>query len=144
MMGVRYEWADDRQIIMNVHLEQPWTWSQYNAMMAALLPLLRDLNRPCATVVDCSRLGSLPKDGNPLNILMNVEKSMPGNVFASAIVAAPYGGMMFMNMLMKLRPHAKVLALFTKTTAEAYEKIYARYAELQANPDASPPVSVKG
>ncbi len=144
MMGVRYEWADDRQLIMNIYMEQPWTWTEYNAMMAVILPLLRDLNHPCATVVDCSRLGSLPKDGNVLNILMGVEKSMPDNVFASAIVAAPYGATVFMNMLTKLRPSAKVLALFTKTTPEAYEKIYARYAQLQANPDASPPVSVKG
>ena len=58
---------------------------------------------------------------------------MPGNVFASVVVAAPYGVMMFMNMLMKLRPRAKVLAAFTQTMAEAHTKIYARYEELPAN-----------
>jgi hypothetical protein len=102
-MPVHCEWADERQIIMNVYLEQPWTWAEYHAMMADLIPLLRDTPHPCATAVDCSRIGALPKDGNVLNILMNVEKSMPGNVFASVVVAAPYGVMMFMNMLMKLR-----------------------------------------
>ena len=129
-MGVRYEWADDRQIIMNVSLEYPWTWHQYLEMMAVLMPLIRETKRPCATIVDCRKLGALPKDGNVLSILMNVEKSMPSNVFASVIVAAPYGVGVFMNMLMKMRPRAKVLALFTPTMEEAQTKIYARYEKL--------------
>jgi hypothetical protein len=131
-MGVRYEWADDRQIIMNIYVEQPWTWTEYNALMVTLLPILQDVKHPCATTVDCSQIGALPKDGNVLNILMNVEKNMPTNVFASVVVAAPYIRV-FMNMLMKLRPRAKVLALFTETMAEAHEKIYARYQELYAD-----------
>ncbi len=129
-MGVRYEWADDRQIIMNVTLEYPWTWNEYLEMMKVLMPLLHDLKHPCATVVDCSKMGTLPKDGNVLSILMNVEKNMPSNVFASVIVAAPYGVGVFMNMLMKMRPRAKSLALFTPTMAEAHAKIYARYDKL--------------
>lgn len=129
-MGTRYEWADDRQIIMNVYLETPWTWTEYNTMMATLMPMLQGLNHPCATTVDCSRMGHLPKDGNVLNILMSVEKNMPTNVFASVVVAAPYAVSVFMNILMKLRPRAKVLALFTQTMAEAHEKIYTRYQEL--------------
>jgi hypothetical protein len=133
IMGVRYEWADDRQIIMNVYLEYPWTWHEYLEMMDTLLVILRDTHHPCATVVDCTNLGVLPKDGNVLSILMNVEKSMPSNVFASVIVAAPYGVGVFMNMLMKLRPHAAVLALFTKTTAEAQSAIYTRYEKLPPN-----------
>ena len=128
-MGVRYAWADERQIIMNVYLEHPWTWKEYLAMMDILLPLLRGTNHPCATIVDCTNIGRLPSDGNVLSILMNVEKSMPPNVFASVIVAAPYGVGVFMNMLMKMRPRAKVLALFTKTASEAETKIYARYKE---------------
>ncbi len=129
-MGVRYAWADDRQIIMNVFLEHPWTWSEYLEKMAILMPTLRDVKHPCATIVDCTLLGRLPSDGNVLSILMNVEKSMPPNVFASAIVAAPYGVGVFMNMLMKMRPRAKVLALFTPTMADAQSKIYARYQKL--------------
>jgi len=132
-MGVRYEWVDERQIIMNVYLEHPWTWSEYLQMMASLLPLLRDINHPCATVVDCTNIGRLPGDGNVLSILMNVEKSMPSNVFASVIVAAPYGVGVFMNMLMKMRPRAKVLALFTKTMPEAQNAIYARHQKLYGN-----------
>jgi len=128
-MGLRYEWADDRQIIMNVSLEQPWTWTEYLAMMEIMMPKLRDTNHPCATIVDCTKMGHLPKDGNVLNILMNVEKNMPPNVFASVIVAAPYGIGVFMNLLMKLRPRAKTLALFTKTMSEAQNAIYARYKE---------------
>lgn len=128
-MGIRYEWADNRQIIMNIYVEQPWTWAEYNAMMETLLPTLRDLGHPCATAVDCSRMGALPKDGNFLNILMNVEKSMPPNVFASAIVAEPYAVSVFMNMLMKLRPRARMMTLFTQTMDEAHQKINARYQE---------------
>ena len=132
-MGVRYEWADEHQIIMNVYLEHPWTWAEYNVMMETLLPMLRELKHPVATAVDCKKMGALPKDGNVLTILMNVEKSMPANVFASVVVAAPYVVSVFMNMLMKLRPRAKVLALFTQTMEEAHQKIYARYNELFAN-----------
>jgi hypothetical protein len=133
IMGVRYEWADEHQIIMNIYIEYPWTWTEYNAVMTTLMPILRELKHPCATAVDCSRLGSLPRDGNFLSILMNVEKSMPANVFASVVVAAPYGVSVFMNMLMKMRPRAKVLALFTQTMEEAHQKIYARYQELYAS-----------
>jgi hypothetical protein len=57
---------------------------------------------------------------------------MPANVFASVVVAAPYAVSVFMNILMKLRLHAKVLAVFTQTMAEAHEKIYARYQERYA------------
>lgn len=137
-MSVRYEWADNRQIIMQIFIEYPWTWAEYNAMMETLTPLLQSLDRPCATVVDCSRMGALPKDGSILNVLMNAEKKLPANVFASAIVAAPYAVSVFMNVLMKLRPRASVLALFTQTMEEAHEKIYARYQEqFPHQPDAS-------
>lgn len=129
-MGVHYEWADDRHIIMNVYLQQPWTWTEYNAMMDVLLPLLHDEQHPCATTVDCSQIGSLPRDGNFLSILIGVEKNMPANVFASVIVATPYVVSVFMSMLMKLRPRAKALTLFSRTMKEAHEKIYARYNEV--------------
>jgi hypothetical protein len=132
-MGVRYEWADDRQIIMNVYLEYPWTWAEYNAMMATLMPMLGDLKHPCATVVDCSHMRTLPSDGNVLHIFLNVEKMMPANLFASVIVAAPQLVGVFMNILMRLRPRAAVLALFSPTMAEAHEKIYARYQELSVD-----------
>ena len=132
-MGVRYEWADDRQIIMNVVLEYPWTWNEYMDTIETLLPILHDTKHPCATIVDCTQIGTLPRDGNVLSILINVERSMPSNVFASVVVAAPYGVGVFMNMLMKMRPRAKVLALFTPTVAEAHAKINARYDKLYAN-----------
>jgi hypothetical protein len=132
-MAIRYEWDDDRQIIMNIYVEAPWTWTEYNEKMAILMPMLQGVNHPCATTVDCSKLGHLPKDGNFLTILMNVEKMMPANVFASVVVAAPYVVSAFMNILMKLRPRAKVLAAFTQTMAEAHAKIYARYEELPAH-----------
>jgi hypothetical protein len=129
-MGVRYEWADEKQIIMNIYIEQPWTWKEYLFMMSELVPQLKAHNQPCATVVECSKLGSLPKDGNILSILMGVEKSLPGNVFASAVVAAPYAVSVFMNMLASLRPRAQKLALFTRTMEEAHAAIYKRHKEL--------------
>lgn len=128
-MGVRYEWGDEHEIIMNVYIEYPWEWRDYTDMMDELMPMLNGLNRPCATVVDCSNMRSLPKEGQFLTILLNVEKSMPANLFASAVVAAPYGVNVFMNMLMKLRPSAQRLALFANTMDEAYDKIYVRYRE---------------
>jgi hypothetical protein len=143
-MGVRYEWADDRHIIMNVYPEYPWTWAEYNATMVTLVSMLGDLGHPCATAVDCSRLGALPRDGSFLSILMNVEKNMPPNVFASVVVAAPYVVSVFMNMLMKLRPRAKALALFTQTMTEAHEKIYARYQELYRDGAEAPVSNAKG
>ncbi len=128
-MGIRYEWDDERQIIMNIYMEHPWTWGDFHAMMAEISELLKDSDRPYATAVDCSRMGSIPKDGNFLNILMNSERSMPPNNFASALVAAPYGVTVFINMILKIRPNPDVLTLFAPTMAEAHEKIYACYEE---------------
>jgi hypothetical protein len=139
-MGVRHEWADDRHIIMNIYVEYPWTWAEYRQMMQTIKPLLIAEQHPCATVIECSKLRNLPKDGSFLNILLNIEKDLPDNLFASAIVAAPQVVMVFMNMLMSLRPRAKTLSVFTRTLAEAHEKIYARYSfdppkgESQARP----------
>ena len=129
-MGIRHEWADEQQIIMNIYIEFPWTWEEFNRMMTVVMPLVRDTGHPCATTVNCSELRRFPKEGNVLQTLLNVEKALPENVFASAVIAAPYMVSMFMNMLMKLRPRAKRLALFTQTPEEAHDIIYARYHEL--------------
>lgn len=131
-MGIRYEWDDERQIVMNIFIETPWSWSEFNAMMDVLMPLVRDTKHPCSTVVDCSQMGAIPRDGNLLTMLMNVEKVMPPNVFGSAIVAAPYGVGVFMNILMKLRPRAQRLAIFSSSMKEAHERLYARYQEQYA------------
>jgi len=129
-MGVRYEWADDTKLIMNLYLEQPWTWKEYNAMTDEVMPVLRELNHPCATVVDVRRMGALPRDGNVLQILLGVERTMPENIFASVIVGAPYIITVFMNMLMKLRPRASRLALFANTMEEAHARIHERYRQM--------------
>jgi hypothetical protein len=131
-MSIRYEWADDSKIIMNIYMEHPWTWAEYHQLTATIMPLIRELGHPSSTAVNVSKMGSLPRDGNVLQILMNLEKSMPENLFASALIGAPYGLMIFMNMLMKLRPNAKRIALFTQTTEEAHEKILARYQQIKA------------
>jgi C4-dicarboxylate-specific signal transduction histidine kinase len=138
-MGIRYEWADDSKIIMNVYLEAPWTWAEYHQMTGIIMPMIRELGHPSSTVVDVAKMGSLPKDGNTLQILMNVEKIMPDNLFASVLVGAPYSITVFMNMLMKLRPRAKRTAMFTQTMEEAHAKVHARYQQLQASSKASLP-----
>jgi hypothetical protein len=114
-------------------LISPWTWAEYRELVNGLMFLIRDLPHPCATIVDVTKMGSLPRDGNIIQILMNVDKTMPDNVFASVIVGAPYGVMVFMNMLTKLSPRAKRMALFTPSRDEAYEQIMARYERLKTD-----------
>jgi hypothetical protein len=132
-MGVRYEWANERQIIMDVYLETPWTWAEFQSVRAIIMPMLHNLNHPCATVVDCSKMGSLPRDGSILPILFNIEKNMPANVFASVVVAAPPIVTIFMKVLIDLRPRAKMLTMFTPTIEEAHKAIHARYWQLYAD-----------
>jgi hypothetical protein len=129
-MGVRYEWADDRQIILNITLEVPWTWTEYRQMVDIILPMLQAIDHPVATVVDVTRMGTLPKDGNVMQILLEVESTMPANVFASVVVGAPYALTLFINLLMKLRPAVKRIAVFTRTMDEAHTIVYNRYREL--------------
>ena len=131
-MGVRYEWDSDDHIIANIYIESPWSWTENLEVVKKLMALLVDLNHPCATIVDVRNYGSLPRDGNIIQILLNVDRSMPDNLFASAIVGAPYGVTVFMNVLTKLSTHAERLALFTSSMEEARERILARYHELQA------------
>jgi len=133
-MGCRYEWADDSHLIMNVYIEAPWTWEEYNNAVAEITGLLRDIGNPCATAVDVSRMGSLPQ-GNILSNLTHMEKMMPDNVFASALVSAPYIARTFMDILMRIRPRAQRLALFTKTMPEAHSKIRERYEALYTASD---------
>jgi hypothetical protein len=92
--------------------------------------MLGKLNYPCATIVETSKFKLLPKDGNALEILKNVEKMMPPNLFASAIVSAPYSVRVFMNILLKLRPNEQRPTFFTATVEEAQAKIYAHFQEL--------------
>ena len=130
-MGVLYQWKDD--VILDVFIEQPWTWKEYLEKMNTMMPTLREKQTPCATVVHVNNMGAFPKDGNVIHILMQVEKAMPPNVFASAIAGRSGMVTAFMNVLMKIRPNAKRIAMFCKDADEAYEKIYARHKELQEN-----------
>ena len=134
-MGIRYEWGDKQELILNFYIEYPWTWAEYHEKIDEMMPILADLGRPCASVVDCTNLRSLPKDSQFLTVLMNTQKRMPDNLFASAVVAAPYIVTVFLNMLTQLRPDAERLMLFAHTQEEAYTKIYARYNELYSGSD---------
>lgn len=128
-MGCRYEWADDSHLILNIFIETPWTWEEYDSVTGEIFAKMKETGKPCATAVDVSKMGRMPK-GNAIAHLSNMEKMMPDNVFASAIVGAPYMATAFMDILMRIRPRAKRLALFTKTMAEAHQKIQQQYQEL--------------
>lgn len=133
-MGIRYEWADDKEIIMIVYVEYPWTWKEYLAHTEPLMKQLKEKGTPCATVVDISQMKIIPKDGNMLQILMYIDKIMPANVFASTMVGANPMVMTFMNILTKIRPNAKRLVSFTRTLDDANELIYKRYHTLYPEP----------
>src|SRR5690349_4299001 len=105
-MGVRYEWADDSQIVMNIYVEFPWTWDEYHQMFNTVMPMIRTLQHPCADIIDMSKYGSMPR-GNIIQNLLNAEKALPDNLFGSVVVGAPYPAMVFINMLMKMRPRIK-------------------------------------
>lgn len=136
-MGCRYEWVDDEHFIMNIYVEAPWTWEEYDAMGDMIFPLLRDVKHPCATVVDVSKMGSMPR-GNVMSSLSRTERLLPENVFVSALVAAPYPAMVFMDILFRIRPGAKRRAIFTRTMPEAHQKIQELYQKQFASSDNQP------
>ncbi len=123
-MGVSYQWRDD--VILDVIIEQPWTWKEYIENMNPIFSELRDKQTPCATMVHIQKMGTLPKDGNILHILLEVDRKMPPNVFASAIVGKSNILTTFMNVLIKLRPHAKRLTIFCQNADEGRDRIYER------------------
>ena len=136
-MGCRYEWADDSHSIMNVYIEAPWTWEEYQALVKQLAPLVQGTGKPCATAVDVSQMGAIPR-GNVLMNLTQAESMLPDNVFASAVVGAPYAVTVFMDILMRIRPRAKRLATFARTMPEAHEKIRAAQAKLSEPTNSQP------
>ena len=130
-MGCRTEWEDDDHLIMDLYIEAPWTWVEFMTQVEATFSELKALKNPCATSVDISHIGTLPK-GNVLRYLTEVENMMPENVFASALVGAPYSITVFMDIMMRMRPRAKRIAIFAKTSQEAHEKIREKYAKMIA------------
>ena len=128
-MGCRNQWADDTHLIMDIYIETPWTWDEFMSQARQTFAAIQAEEKPCATSVDVTRIGAMPK-GNVLGYLTEIEKAMPANVFASAIVGAPYMVSVFMDILMRLRPRAQRIAIFAKTHEEAREKIMERYAKL--------------
>ena len=132
-MGCRYDWADDSHLIMNLYIEAPWTWEEFDSIASSAFPLLRQLGTPCANIVDVSKIGQLPK-GNALMYLTRVERLMPENVFASALVGAPYIVSVFMDIIMRTRPRAGRITFFAKSIPEAHQKIRERHQERYSLP----------
>jgi hypothetical protein len=130
-VSVRYEWADNEQIILYIYVEAPWTWAEYLEMARAIKTIIDGLDHPCATIVDATRYESLPKDKNAIQILMGMDKLISENVFASALVGAPYGVVVFIKMLMRLRPRMQAITFFAATIDEARKKSLSRYQHMQ-------------
>ncbi|MBA3870360.1 MAG: hypothetical protein H0X30_14540 [Anaerolineae bacterium] len=135
-MGCRNEWADDTHLIMDLFVEAPWTWDEFLTHAEQTFTTIKAMGTPCATTVDVSRIGALPK-GNVLGYLTQIEKQMPNNVFASAVIGAPYMVSVFMDIIMRMRPRAQRIALFAKSREEAHAKILERYAKLNASTEKS-------
>ncbi len=129
-MGCKFEWVDEQHFIMNMVVESPWTWQELMDQSAAAFSTLRVHGKPCATQIDVSGIGFLPK-GNVLRYLTEIEKLVPDNMFASAMIGAPYMVTVFMDMMMHMRPRAQRVTFFAKTFEEAYSKIMGRYAKLE-------------
>jgi hypothetical protein len=132
-MGCRYEWTDPNQLIINMYIEFPWDWTEYDALGAEVYGKIKQLNRPVAITVDISKMGPIPK-GNVLAHLKNVERIMPTNVFISVLIGAPYAATVFMNMFTKLRPETKKTMAFAQTIEEAEQMIHDLYDKLQEAP----------
>jgi len=128
-MACRYEWADDSHLIMNLLIEAPWTWEEYNHIVAQVWNMLKEYGRPCATVVDVTHMGSIPK-GDIMGNLKHMEKTMPDNVFVSVLVGAPIAAVVFMNVLTRVRPRAQRKAVFAKSYEEAIKQVRQRYEQL--------------
>lgn len=124
-MGIHYEWLNERQEIMLFYLEAPWTWDEYEILGPQMAEEITRRGIPIANIVDVSKMGYLPP-GNVLFHLQKAGKTMPDNLFASAIVGAPYGATVFMDILMRLQPQHKQRMFFVKTMDEALERIEQR------------------
>ena len=133
-MGCSYQWTDDDHLIMDIVIEAPWTWTEFMSQAGEVFAIIKAEGKSCATAVDVINMGTMPP-GNILRNLTEIENMMPANIFASAIVGAPYMVTVFMDILTKMRPRAQRIALFTKTRTEAHEKIMERYAKLKASSD---------
>jgi hypothetical protein len=131
-VAVRYEWDNEDRIILYVYVEYPWTWKEYLETARVLKKIIDDLDHPCATIVDTTKFGSLPKDGNAIQVLLKIDKLLSDNIFATALVGAPYGIIVFLNMMMKLRPRLQDITFFTQTLDEARTKIFERYDQMHS------------
>ena len=128
-MGVNAGWADASQQIMICEVIAPWTWPEYRSTAEEMFDQIRLLNHPVATLIDVKRVGKLPP-GNLLKELQYIEAILPANVFASVIVGAPYVVTSFMNILTRIRPKAKAIALYANSVDEAITMVQARREKL--------------
>ncbi len=126
-MGVHFEWFNEQQDIMLCRIQAPWTWAEYEVVGPLMAAEIRQKNYPVANVVDVSKMGAMP-GGNPLGHLQQAGRTMPENIYASAIVGAPYGATIFMDILMRLQPQHKQKMFFVMTIDEALARIEQRKA----------------
>lgn len=130
-MGIHYDWYNEARDIILFRIETPWTWDEYEQIGPQMAAEITQRGIPIANMVDVSKMGALPP-GNPLAHLQKAGKTMPKNLYASAIVGAPYGATVFMDILIRLQPQHKQKMFFVKTMEEALERIAQRKAMLVA------------
>ena len=127
-MGLRYEWDDDSHVTMNLYMEAPWTWEEFQEVSRTVYGMIGKLNHPCATVVNIEKMGQIPK-GNVLAHLQQLDRIIPPNVVVSVMVGVPYAATVFMSMLNKIRPSTQRITAFVRTTEEARELVQKRLSE---------------
>lgn len=135
-MGVRFEWTSPDHLIVHTYIEYPWTWEEYQALIDVMMTEIRQEAHPVATIVNITQMRSFPNKGNVMQNLQRIEEVMPNNVFGSVVVGAPHVAIVFMNVLMQIRPKAKRITMFANTIEEARQMLAQRYAELY--PDTQP------
>jgi hypothetical protein len=135
-MGCRSEWADDTRLVMEVFIEEPWTWDEFVDQAVETFAVIQAYEKPCATTVDVSCIGAMP-EGNALIHLTEIETLMPDNLFASAIIGAPNVVTVFMDILARMRPRVGPLIILAKTKQEALDKIQERYAVIKNSAEKS-------
>jgi hypothetical protein len=129
VVGIRFEWADERRIILNVFIEHPWTWQEYNDNTQKIFAEVRTTGRPASTVVDVTHMKAIPQ-GSALTHLRHMEESMPESVFVTVVVGAPHIAVILLDILMRIRPRFRRKTLFTSTMDEAHEQVYKIYDQL--------------
>lgn len=127
-MGIQARWANDEYRAVIISIVHPWKWEEYDRIVDELIIMMGTVDHPCATIVDTSNMGALPK-GSPIAHMKRFEQMRPKNQFAGVMVGAPYSARIFLDIMVKLRPAAANLRLYANSIEDAHKMIDRLYAE---------------